>query len=73
MSGILVVAPIEELDLSKNEIELKNIDARGTLCKILSEKISRLGMLNLRDNLIRDEPADAICLALKQNLSIMRF
>lgn len=73
MSGILVVAPIEELDISKNEIELKNIDARATFCKILSEKMSRVTLLNMRDNLIRDEAAEAISLALKQNLSIMRF
>jgi hypothetical protein len=30
-------------------------------------------VVSLRDNLIRDEPADAINLALKQNLSIIRF
>lgn len=30
-------------------------------------------MINIRDNLIRDEAADAIKFALKTNLTIMKF
>lgn len=73
MQGLLIMAPITELDLSKNEIELKSEASRNTLCKLLLEPKSNLANFSLRDNLIRDDAADAICLALKQNVSIMKF
>ena len=34
---------------------------------------SNLQALNLRDNLIRDDPADAICVAFKTNVNLMRL
>jgi len=74
MQGVLTVAPIVELDISKNQIELmENSNARKYLCQILCEQQSKLTSLSIRDNLIRDESAEAICIALKQNLSIMKF
>jgi hypothetical protein len=54
-----------ELDLSKNEIEARDLEARAFLCKLLSDQQSKLTCLNLRDNLIRDEAAEALGLALK--------
>jgi gas vesicle protein len=73
MQGLILVAPITELDLSKNEIEFKSESSRSVLCNLLIETRSQLSSLSLRDNLIRDEAADAICMSLKQNLSIMKF
>jgi hypothetical protein len=37
MQGVLIQAPITELDISKNDIELKDLEARVSLCKLLSE------------------------------------
>jgi len=65
MQGLLIVAPITELELSKNEIELKTETSKSTLCNLLLEKRSNLANLSLRDNLIREDAADVICLALK--------
>ena len=73
MQGILISAPIVELDLSKNDIEARDLEARAVLCKLLGEQQSKLTFLSLRDNLIRDEAAEALGLALKQNLSIMKL
>lgn len=42
MQGVLIQAPISELDISKNDIELKDLETRATLCKLLSEPMSKL-------------------------------
>lgn len=69
----IVVSPIQEVDLSKNGIELVNHTVLKTLCAILTCQESNMQMLSLRDNLIRDDPADAINVALKVNMSLMKF
>lgn len=74
MSGTQInVAPIIELDISKNEVALNTPASRALLCKILTAPESKMTMINIRDNLIRDEAADAIRFALKTNLTIMKF
>lgn len=73
MQGVLIQAPITELEISKNDIELKDLETRATLCKLLSEPYSKLQALSMRDNLIRDEAAEALGSALKSNLSIMKL
>ena len=67
------VAPIVELDISKNEVALNTASSRAVLCKILTAPEAKMTMINIRDNLIRDEAADAIKFALKTNLTIMKF
>ena len=47
--------------------------SRALLCKILTAPEAKMTMINIRDNLIRDEAADAIKFALKTNLTIMKF
>jgi len=42
MQGVFIQAPITELDISKNDIELKDLETRATLCKLLSEPMSKL-------------------------------
>jgi hypothetical protein len=74
MSGNQInVAPIIELDISKNEVALNTPTSRALLCKILTASEAKMTMINIRDNLIRDEAADAIRFALKTNLTIMKF
>jgi hypothetical protein len=74
MSGAqIVVAPIVELDISKNEIALNTATSRALLCKILTSKEAHMSWLSIRDNLIRDEAADLIRLSLQGNLSILKF
>ena len=68
-----MVGPLQEVDLSKNGVELINHTVLKSLCAILSCKESNLQVLSLRDNLIRDDPADAISVALKTNLSLLKF
>jgi hypothetical protein len=65
--------PLIDLDFSKNGIELTDLKVKGRLCKILSEPSSKIQNLSLRDNLIRDDAADAISMALRSNLSIMKL
>ncbi len=65
--------PLIDLDFSKNSIELTDLKVKGRLCKILSEPSSKIQNLSLRDNLIRDDAADAISMALRSNLSIMKL
>ena len=65
--------PLTDLDFSKNSIELTDLKVKGRLCKILSEPSSKIQNLSLRDNLIRDDAADAISMALRSNLSIMKL
>jgi hypothetical protein len=65
--------PLLDLDFSKNGIELTDPKLKGKLCKILSEASSKIQNLSLRDNLIRDDAADAISMALRSNLSIMKL
>jgi Ran GTPase-activating protein (RanGAP) involved in mRNA processing and transport len=69
----IIVSPIQEVDLSKNGIELVNHTVLKTLCSILTCQESNMQMLSLRDNLIRDDPADAINVALKVNMSLLKF
>ena len=59
--------------MSKNGLELINSTVLKNLCAILSSQESNLQFLSLRDNLIRDDPADAISVALKTNLSLLKF
>lgn len=60
------ISPIQEVDLSKNGVELVNQTVLKTLCAIIScQEGSNLQFLSIRDNLIRDDPADAINVALK--------
>jgi hypothetical protein len=74
MSGTQInVAPIIELDISKNEVALNTPASCALLCKILTAPEAKMTMINIRDNLIRDEAADAIRFALKTNLTIMKF
>lgn len=74
MSGTqIVVAPIVELDISKNEVALNTASSRALLCKILTSPDAHMTWLSIRDNLIRDEAADQIRLALQGNLTIMKF
>jgi len=74
MSGPQVnVAPIVELDISKNEIALNTASSMALICKILTASEAKMTMINIRDNLIRDEAADAIKFALQTNLTVMKF
>jgi len=73
MLGSVSISPITEIDFSKNGIELLDSKVISKLCKLMTETQTKLGSINLRDNLIRDEPADLICIALKQNLTIVKF
>lgn len=73
MSGSVSHSPITDIDLSKNGIELLDSKVISKLCKLMTEANTKLGCINLRDNLIRDEPADLISIALKQNLTITKF
>jgi hypothetical protein len=57
---------VTEIDLSKNGVELVNQTVLRSLGGILTACDGKnLEFLSLRDNLIRDEAADAINVALK--------
>ena len=73
MLGSVSISPITEIDFSKNGIELLDSKVISKLCKLMTETQTKLGSINLRDNLIRDEAADLISIALKQNLTIVKF
>ncbi len=65
MSGAqIVVAPIVELDISKNEIALNTSSSRALFSKILTSTDGHMTWISVRDNLIRDEAADMIRLSL---------
>jgi hypothetical protein len=69
----IVVSLIQEVDLSKNGIKLVNHTVLKTLCAILICQEYNMQMLSLRDNLIRNNPADAINVALKVKMGLMKF